>query len=159
MLIVPALVEPSLSQVRDLIREYGSLPGVVRCFQDFESELATLPGAYAPPGGRLLMAVADADESPHQAVGCVGLRKWKEHVCEMKRLYVRPALRGKNVGRALVEAIVREARGMGYETMVLDTLPSMSEAHRLYRTLGFREIPAYQDHPIPDALFFELPLC
>jgi carbonic anhydrase len=153
--IVPALSEAAISQTRNLFREYATTPEVVPCLEDFERELASLPGHYAPPGGRLLLAIEESAEGPGEAIGCVALRKWEPDTCEMKRLYVRPASRGKGAGRELVRSLIADARSIGYKKMLLDTLPSMKESHKLYRTLGFREIPAYQKNPIPGALFFE----
>jgi putative acetyltransferase len=134
------------------------MPGVVACLDDFEREVASLPGAYGPPGGTLLLAVADETGGRSAAAGCVALRKWDEGACEMKRLYVRPEFRGNGAGRALVEDLIAIAQSMGYQRMLLDTLPSMRPAHELYRSLGFREIAPYQKTPIPGALFFELVL-
>jgi putative acetyltransferase len=158
MHIAPALLEPAISDVRKLFREYSLMPGVVQCLDDFEREVASLPGAYAPPAGRLLLAVEDGSESARDAIGCVALRKLEQDTCEMKRLYVRPEFRGKGAARKLVEGLIAEAGSIGYRRIVLDTLPSMEAAHKLYRTLGFREIPPYPKKPIPGALFFELPL-
>jgi ribosomal protein S18 acetylase RimI-like enzyme len=158
MRIAPALLDPAISDVRKLFREYSLMPGVVPCLDDFERELASLPGAYSPPGGRLLLAVEDGSASAGEAIGCVALRKLEQDTCEMKRLYVRPEFRGKGAARNLVEGLIGEARSIGYRRMVLDTLPSMEAAHKLYRTLGFREIPPYPKNPIPGALFFELAL-
>jgi putative acetyltransferase len=154
--IVPALSAAAVSQARDLFREYSATPGVVPCLADFERELASLPGPYAAPGGRLLLAFHEEAEGLGEAVGCVAARGLEPGVCEMKRLYVRPAFRGNGAGRHLVEKLIADARSIGYKRMVLDTLPSMAEAHKLYRTLGFLEIPPYQKDPIPGALFFEL---
>jgi putative acetyltransferase len=131
---------------------------VVQCLGDFENEVLTLPGRYAPPGGRVLLAIQEGAENPGAAVGCVALREFDGGTCEMKRLYVRPEVRGSGAGRDLVCALIAEARAIGYKTMVLDTLPSMQEAQRLYRTLGFQEISSYQKKPIPGALFFEFRL-
>ena len=158
MRIAPALLEPAISDVRKLFREYSLMPGVVKCLDDFEREVASLPGAYSPPGGRLLLAVADGSARAGDAIGCVALRKLEQDTCEMKRLYVRPEFRGQGAARNLVEGLIGEARSSGYRRMVLDTLPSMEAAHKLYRTLGFREIPPYPKNPIPGALFFELSL-
>jgi ribosomal protein S18 acetylase RimI-like enzyme len=156
--IVPVLSEGSLSQTRELFHEYATIPGVAPCVVDFEKEVASLPGVYAPPAGRLLLALQESPGSPGEVAGCVALRKLDRDACEMKRLYVRPAFRGAGAGRELVNELIAEARSIGYRRMLLDTLPSMKEAHRLYRSLGFGEISPYQRNPIPGALFFDLPL-
>jgi carbonic anhydrase len=104
------------------------------------------------------LATEESGERPEEPIGCAALRKWEPDACEMKRLYVRPAFRGKGAGWELVRSLISEARSIGYKKMLLDTLPSMKESHKLYRTLGFREISAYQKNPIPGSLFFELAL-
>jgi GNAT superfamily N-acetyltransferase len=156
--IAPALSEGTIAQARILFREYATTIGVEVCLGDFERELASLPGHYAPPSGRLLLATQESPENPGEAIGCAALRKLDEDTCELKRLYVRPAIRGQGAGRELVKDLIAEARSIGYRRMVLDTLPSMQEAHKLYRSLGFHEIPAYQKNPIPGSLFFGLAL-
>jgi ribosomal protein S18 acetylase RimI-like enzyme len=123
------------------------------CFQGFDEELAGLPGGYARPGGRLLVATLGA-----QVAGCVALRPVGGGVCEMKRLYVRPAARGNGVGRELASAAVEAARDEGYARMRLDTLPQMVEARPLYESLGFREIEPYYDSPVSGTRFLELAL-
>ncbi len=124
------------------------------CFQNFEQELATLPGDYAPPHGRLLLAEYEAT-----LAGCVALHKWEAGICEMKRLYLRPAFRGKGLGRVLAEAIITEARNIGYQRMRLDTIePIMKDAVEMYRKLGFREIAPYRPNPIAGAMYMELQL-
>ena len=138
-----------VEEVRVLFREYAASLPFALDFQDFDDELAGLPGAYAPPRGALLLA---------RGTGCVGLRPIAETTCEMKRLYVRPSARGTGLGRLLVEAIVTEARGLGYGHVRLDTVPGMGSARALYERLGFREIPPYRPNPIPGALFLELEL-
>jgi putative acetyltransferase len=156
--IVPAMSEETVSQARILFREYATMPGVAPCIEDFEKEVASLPGSYAPPTGRLLLALHENSGYSGEPAGCGALRNFNDNACEMKRLYVRPAFRGAGAGRELVKQLIVEARSVGYHRMLLDTLPSMKEAHKLYRTFGFREISSYQKNPIPGALFFELAL-
>jgi len=151
MLITPALAGPPLDEIRALFREYEAFLGFSLCFQSFEEEIAGLPGKYAPPSGRLLLA--SPDHGP--AGGCVALRDLGAGTCEMKRLFVRPAQRGQGLGRRLAAAILAEGRAAGYRRMVLDTVPKLAEAIGLYRSLGFREISAYCHNPIEGALFFE----
>jgi len=150
----------SVSQAQFLFREYGSMPEVKVCVVNFEQEILSLPGLYAPPAGRLLLAAYERIDTREKAVGCVALRPWEQakETCELKRLYVRNQFRGYGAGGKLLEAAIREARSIGYQKIVLDTLPSMKEAHRLYKSAGFHEIPAYQKNPIPGALFFALTL-
>jgi putative acetyltransferase len=143
--------------IRQLLREYEDWLGTDLCFQGFENELAGLPGSYAPPFGRLLIAMAAA-ESGHGSAGCVALRPFDESTCEMKRLFVRADFRGTGLGRRLTLAIIDEARAIGYRKMRLDTLPQQREAHRLYASLGFREIQPYRPNPIAGSLFLELDL-
>jgi putative acetyltransferase len=153
--ILRAATAADLDRARALFREYQAWLGHDLCFQGFEAELASLPGRYAPPSGRLLLA-----EIAGQAAGCVGLRDLGGGICEMKRLYVREAGRGRGVGRALAERVIAEARGQGYRAMRLDTLrvEAMGAANRLYEALGFRDIPAYYENPLPDVRYLELAL-
>ena len=143
-----------LPLVRELFREYADSLGVDLSFQGFEDELARLPGEYAPPRGALLLA----RDGEADAAGCVGLRPLEPDVCELKRLYVRPASRAGGLGRALTLAAIDEARRLGYGRMRLDTLPSMGAARRLYAGLGFREIEPYRFNPIDGTQFLELAL-
>ena len=153
MEVVRATSAEDVERARALFGEYERSLGIDLCFQGFEQELAGLPGAYAPPRGRLLFAV-EGD----RLAGCVALRPLGDDVCEMKRLYVRPEFRGRRAGRLLATTVIREARAIGYARMRLDTLPSMEEAIGLYRTLGFVEIAPYTPNPVPGALFLELDL-
>jgi ribosomal protein S18 acetylase RimI-like enzyme len=124
------------------------------CFQSFDQELAGLPGDYAPPDGRLLLATYVG-----RLAGCGALHKLESGICEMKRLYLRPAFRGKGIGRAMAESLIGEARAIGYRSMRLDTVePKMKDAVGLYRLLGFREIAPYRANPIEGALYMELEL-
>src|SRR2546423_2503271 len=150
MQIIEARALHDIERARSLFREYETSLGVDLCFQGFEQELAGLPGAYAPPSGRLLLAVDDG-----RTAGCIALRPLGADGCEMKRLYVRPEFRGRRVGRLLAERVLAEARAIGYPRMRLDTLPSMKEAIPLYRSLGFAEIGPYYANPVPGALFME----
>ncbi len=147
MHIRPAIFPDEAEGVRALLREYAAGLGVHLCFQRFEEELAGLPGLYAPPAGRFLLA-CDDDET----AGCVALRPLADG-CEMKRLYVRPAYRGRGLGRLLAETILAEAAAAGYPRIYLDTLPSMNEAAGLYRALGFADAEPYYYNPVPGALF------
>jgi ribosomal protein S18 acetylase RimI-like enzyme len=140
----------ALTVAAQLFREYVDWLGIDLSFQGFEAELAGLPGAYAPPTGALLLAYAPDG----QPVGCVAIRKLHEAgTCEMKRLYTRPNARGAGVGRALAEAAIQAAVQAGYQTMRLDTLPSMQAAVALYRDLGFETTPAYYETPVSETIF------
>ena len=143
-----------IARVRELFLEYADSLGFSLCFQSFDQELAGLPGDYAPPGGRLMIA-----EYRGQLAGCVALHKLDSAICEMKRLYLRPQLRGRGIGRALAEAVIAEARTIGYRKMRLDTVePVMPNAVAMYRRLGFVEIEPYRTNPIAGALYMELTL-
>src|SRR5690606_37485723 len=127
-----------MEDARSIFREYEQWLGMSLCFQNFEKEVADLPGMYAPPAGRLYLARVDGE-----TVGCIGLRKLEDGICEMKRLYLREAARGQGVGAALIEKVIADACKIGYEKMRLDTYPpKMKKAVRLYESHGFRQIAA-----------------
>jgi GNAT superfamily N-acetyltransferase len=143
-----------IAQARELFLEYAQSLGFSLCFQNFDQELANLPGDYSPPDGRLLLA-----EYEGQLAGCVALHKLEERICEMKRLYLRPGFRGKGLGRFLADRIITEARQIGYQRMRLDTVePVMKDAVAMYRRIGFREIAPYCANPIVGALYMEIVL-
>jgi len=143
----------ALGHVRQFFRNYAGWLGVDLSFQKFDDEMASLPGAYAPPGGRLFYA-----ENDGRAAGCVGVRPFSEGVCEMKRLYVEPEQRGFGIGRDLALAAIKSAKALGYRKILLDTLPAMRIAVKLYRELGFREAPAYYPTPVEGTMFLALDL-
>jgi putative acetyltransferase len=166
--IRPAQSDADVGTVRHLFREYQAWLGVDLCFQGFAAELAALPGAYAPPRGRLLLAERRAEAAmkgapvgndvANRIAGCVALRPLDDDRSEMKRLFVRPEHHGLGLGRRLVTTLVAEARAIGYREMVLDTLPQMKEAQRLYQSLGFRDIESYCPNPIPGTRYLALDL-
>ena len=151
--IITASTPALVAEARRLFEEYAAELNIDLCFQNFEEELATLPGKYAPPKGRLLLA-----RQEDELTGCVGLRPLDEGISEMKRLYVRPAFRGSGIGKLLATEIITQARKIGYRSMRLDTLASMKPAIALYESLGFRQIPAYRYNPESCAVFMELEL-
>lgn len=155
MQIVEATSELQIEQVRSLFTEYRSELPVDYCFGSFDAEIAGLPGDYAAPRGKLLLATVVG-----QPVGCVGLRPFPlEGACEMKRLYVRPPFRNGGVGKQLVDRVLQEARSLGYATMRLDSYgPTMADALKLYRRLGFREVPPDPLQPVKGLVYMELPL-
>jgi putative acetyltransferase len=143
-----------IAQARELFLEYAQSLGFSLCFQNFDKELAELPGDYEPPDGRLQLA-----EYEGQLAGCIALHKLEDSICEMKRLYLRPPFRGKGLGRALAAHIISEARQIGYKRIRLDTVePVMKDAVAMYRRIGFREIAPYCANPMPGAIYMELSL-
>lgn len=149
--VVQVASEQDLREIRALFEEYARSLDFNLCFQGFDRELAELPGRYAPPSGRLLLALVDG-----AVAGCVALRDIGGGSCEMKRLYVRPAFHGQGVGRRLATAIVEQGRAAGYASMKLDTVPAMKPAIALYESLGFRDIGPYTNNPIEGARYMEL---
>ncbi|MBX3378885.1 MAG: GNAT family N-acetyltransferase [Phycisphaeraceae bacterium] len=165
IVIIHAEQPPLLDVARDLFREYAKsiehLAAASFAQQNLEGELRSLPGKYAPPKGCILLAM-DGD----QAVGCAALRRLGpmshdrpgERICEMKRLYAKPETRGRGVGRLLCQALIRFAKSAGYTLMKLDTEPELESACRLYRSLGFVDIPRYNDDPKPETMYLGLRL-
>ena len=152
MKLIQVESDEQVQQARRLFEEYAAWLGFNLCFQNFDKELSELPGDYASPDGRLLLAVEN-----DQVAGCVALRKIAEGIGEMKRLYVRPEFRGKGLGRTLTETIIEAARDLGYQRLRLDTLPGkMEQAIAMYRSLGFRDIERYYNNPYEAAAFMEL---
>lgn len=152
--IIQAEKPDLIKQAQALFREYEAWFGLNLCFQDFDGEVAGLPGKYAAPDGRLFIAFAAG-----KPAGCIALRKLEDGICEMKRLFVKEDFRGQKIGIQLIEKIIEEAREIGYEKMRLDTFPpKMGKAVSLYEVYGFREIPAYYHNPYGDTLYMELDL-
>lgn len=139
--------------VRTMFLQYADWLKIDLCFQGFDQELRTLPGDYAPPKGRLFLAL-----SGEEVAGCAALRHWSDDVGEMKRLYVRDDFRGLGIGKRLILRVLDEAKAIGYKSVRLDTLPMMGAAIAMYRALGFKEIAPYRANPVPGALYFELDL-
>lgn len=152
--ITPVRLKDDLDVTKELFYEYTAWLDLDLTFQSFAAELATFPGKYTPPTGELFLA-RNAQEDP---IGCVALRGLSSDVCEMKRLFVKDSAKGLGVGKALVQAIIDAARNLGYKSMRLDSLPKMTAALRLYRSVGFIEIPAYYQTPLSDTVFLELDL-
>jgi putative acetyltransferase len=152
MKLIQATSNEEVQQARQLFEEYAEWLGLNLCFQNFDKELAALPGEYAAPSGRLFLA-----RQNDQMAGCVALRRIGDGIGEMKRLYVRPEFRGQGLGRRLTETLLREAREIGYRRVRLDTLPGkMDKAIAMYRSLGFKNIEPYYNNPVEGAAFMEL---
>ncbi|MEM7042679.1 MAG: GNAT family N-acetyltransferase [Pseudomonadota bacterium] len=150
--ITQATTAEDIDHIRRLFRAYADWLNVDLCFQGFEEELAGLPGVYAPPPGRLLLARAEGEMA-----GCVGLRPLEDGICEMKRLWVEPGFEGLGIGRGLAEVIVDAGRDLGYKAMRLDTMPErLKAAGHIYETLGFKSIPDYYHNPLEGVVMFEL---
>ncbi len=157
--ILPASTPEHFDVARIIFREYQASIDTDLCFQSFEEELANLPGKYAPPRGTLLLAWMQSPDGTRAPVGGVAMRPLADDICEMKRLYVRPAGRGHNLGRQLIEHLIAAARAAGYRKMRLDTLTDkMGHAISIYREFGFYDIAPYFDSPLPNELFLELDL-
>ena len=153
-LIRQAVTSGDIESARKLFREYETWLGMSLCFQNFEDEMASLPGKYAPPEGRLFLAFVN-----YELAGCIALRKIEDHVCEMKRLFLRENARGRGLGNQLIERLIDDARSIGYKKMRLDTYPpKMGKAVSLYESHGFRPIEAYYHNPHEGVLFMETDL-
>lgn len=149
--LVPAAESARIKDARTIFREYEKWLGLDLCFQNFEEEMLTLPGKYAPPEGRLILAYKDGELS-----GGIALRKIEDGICEMKRLYLRENARGSGIGSALIEKLISEAGTIGYKKMRLDTFPpKMEKAVKLYESHGFYEIPPYYENPYEGVLYME----
>lgn len=153
MTIVSVESAVQLAQVTALFEEYWNSFGFTPCFQNFGEEVAGLPGAYLPPGGRLALATIDGEPA-----GCIAFKRFDADRCEVKRLYVRPAFRGHRLGRALIDWAIAEARAAGYREMLGDTMPVMQQALEMYLRMGFETTGPYAEHPTPGAIFLRLPL-
>jgi len=151
--IVEAASRADYATARELFEEYARAIDVDLCFQDFAAELDRLTVMYAPPAGALLLARAGGETA-----GCVGLRKLRDDICEMKRLYVRPEFRGRHLGRRMAEEIARRGRELGYRTLVLDTLGTMEAAQGLYVSMGFKPATSYYVNPLPNVKYYSLDL-
>ena len=151
--IQPVEGETAVATVRTMLLEYWDSFGFTPCFQNFGDEVASLPGAYAPPGGRLALATVNGEPA-----GCIALRRVDEIRAEAKRLYVRPAFRGTGLGRALLEWVMTEARAAGYREIVGDTMPVMRDAFALYDRMGFKRAEPYSEHPTEGAIFIRIEL-
>jgi ribosomal protein S18 acetylase RimI-like enzyme len=151
--IVEAATSAEFALARSLFEEYAHSINVDLCFQDFSAELDRLSVMYAPPAGALLLARAGSETA-----GCVGLRKLRDDICEMKRLYVRPEFRGRHLGRRMAEEIARRGRELGYRTLVLDTLGTMEAAQGLYVSMGFKPATSYYVNPLPNVKYYSLDL-
>jgi putative acetyltransferase len=151
--LIDSPAHPMLPATRVLLREYQRSLGIDLCFQDFENELAELPGSYAPPDGRFYTAFLG-----QQLAGSIALRRHDAHSCEMKRLYLRPEFQGQGFGKLMAKRIIEDARSIGYQRILLDTLPSMQAAQGIYQKLGFRETKAYVFNPVEGVSYMELSL-
>lgn len=151
--IKPANFPEDLERVVAIFREYVASPTVSLDFQEYEAEFASLPGKYAPPEGRVLLAWKD-----RAIVGCAALRKVDGNMCEMKRVYIRSTARGEGLGRRLIESLLAEAREAGYSRICLDVLPEFVAAQSIYESLGFRPAPPVSFNPVPNTKFLGLDL-
>lgn len=151
--LIDAPNHPQLPALRELLLEYQRWTGVDLCFQDFEREMAELPGAYAPPDGRLYLAWVG-----RELAGCIALRRHDAQSGEMKRLYLRPAFQGQGLGKLLAQHIIADAKQIGYQRILLDTLPIMQNAQAMYAKLGFKETQAYVFNPVEGVKYMALEL-
>jgi ribosomal protein S18 acetylase RimI-like enzyme len=145
--------EKDYKNAKILFVEYANSLNFQLCFQNFEKEISDLSAQYSKPTGCIILCYED-----DKPIGCVGLRKFAEGICEMKRLYLRPEARGKGIGRVLAEEIVEKAKEFGYKKMQLDTIETMKEAISLYKSMGFKEISPYRFNPVKGVIYMELEL-
>jgi putative acetyltransferase len=145
--------DKDFADAKDLFVEYANSLNFELCFQNFEEEISNLPAQYSEPTGCIILCYEN-----DKSIGCVGLRKFAEDVCEMKRLYLRKEARGKGIGRVLANIIIEKARELGYKKMQLDTIETMKEAIALYKSMGFKEIKPYRYNPLDSVLYMELDL-
>ena len=153
MRIIETNTDELITQAKSLFLEYAESLDFSLCFQNFDNELEHFQSQYSPPTGNLFLAFSE-----NEAIGCVGIRYFKQDICEMKRLYVKPEYRGKKAGKELAVSAIKSGKELGYEYMRLDTLSSMETANQLYKSLGFIEIKSYRDNPIDGAIYMELNL-
>lgn len=151
--IVEANTDELIAKAKALFKAYAASLDFDLCFQNFDQEMKEFPRQYSPPAGCLFLAVEN-----NTAFGCIGLRRFDDQTCEMKRLYIKPEFRGTGAGRLLVDIVIKSAKLLNYKAMRLDTLPSMKRATNLYISLGFRRIEPYRHNPIKGTVYMELDL-
>ena len=150
---ITSKTEQDFADAKDLFLEYANSLNFELCFQNFENEISDLPAQYSEPTGCIILCYKD-----DKPIGCVGLRKFAEGICEMKRLYLKNEARGKGIGRVLAEKVIEKAKELGYKKMQLDTIETMKEAISLYKSMGFKEISPYRFNPVKGVIYMEIEL-